>query len=77
MKFTVHSNKRYAATIKLGFFERLASNDTIAEKLRFAGFIEVNVVGEGRDRTAFGTWPGADASAELPSQIVSVVEAGR
>jgi hypothetical protein len=39
--FTVQQGKRYRATISLGFFERFASNDTIAGKLRDAGFYEV------------------------------------
>ena len=35
--FTVQQGKRYSATISLGIFERFASNDTIAAKLREAG----------------------------------------
>ena len=72
--FTVHQGRRYRATIALGFLERLASNEMIADRLRQAGFAEVCVSGSGATRTAEGLWPGADASAEMPAQIVSVAE---
>lgn len=72
--FTVQQGKRYRATISLGIFERFASNDTIAAKLRDAGFHDVQVSGSGATRYAEAVWPGVDASAEMPSQIVSVAE---
>jgi hypothetical protein len=50
--FTVRQGKRYRATISLGFFERFASNDTIAAKSRDAGFYEVQVTGSGSTRYA-------------------------
>jgi hypothetical protein len=73
--FTVHQGKRYRATISLGLLERLASNDAIAERLEAAGFTEISVMGSGRTRIAQALWPGADATAEMPNQIVDVVEA--
>ena len=72
--FTVRQGKRYRATISLGFFERWASNETIAEKLRAAGFSEVTVTGSGGTRTAEAVWPGPNATGEMPSQITEVVE---
>jgi len=72
--FTVRQGKRYRATISLGSLERWASNDTIAERLRAAGFSEVSVSGSGATRMAEGVWPAADASAEMPSQITQVTE---
>jgi hypothetical protein len=72
--FTVQQGKRYSATISLGFFERFASNDTIAAKLRDAGFYEVQVTGSGGTRYAEALWPAADTSAEMPSQVTSVSE---
>ena len=72
--FTVHQGRRYQATIALGFLERLASNEMIADRLRQAGFAEVRVSGSGATRTAEGLWPSADATAEMPAQIVSVAE---
>ena len=72
--FTVHQGKHYSATISLGFFERFASNDTIAAKLRDAGFYEVQVTGSGGTRYAEALWPAADTSAEMPSQVISVSE---
>jgi hypothetical protein len=72
--FTVQQGKRYRATISLGLFERFASNETIAAKLRDAGFSDVQVTGSGGTRYAEAIWPGADATAEMPSQIASVAE---
>lgn len=72
--FTVRQGKRYRARISLGLLERLASNDTIAERLRAAGFTEISVSGSGPTRAADALWSGADATAELPKQIVEVNE---
>lgn len=72
--FTVHEGKRYRATISLGMLERFASNDSIAERLRAAGFSDISVTGAGPTRSAEALWPGADTSAELPKQITRVVE---
>jgi hypothetical protein len=72
--FTVRQGKRYRATITLGWLERLASNDTIAEQLRASGFSDVIVSGSGSTRVAEGGWSGADATAEMPSQITQVTE---
>ncbi len=72
--FTVQQGKRYRATISLGLFERFAGNETIAAKLREAGFSDVQVTGSGGTRHAEALWPGADASAEMPSQVASVAE---
>jgi hypothetical protein len=72
--FTVRLGKRYRATITLGWFERWAGNDTIAGKLKDAGFSEVTVQGTGATRIAMALWPGPDTTAEMPSQITEVIE---
>jgi len=72
--FTVRQGKRYRATISLGWLERWASNDTIAERLRAAGFTDVIVSGSGATRVAEGGWSAADATAEMPAQITQVTE---
>jgi hypothetical protein len=72
--FTVRQGKRYRATISLGLLERFASNETIAERLRAVGFAEVAVSGSGSTRAAEALWPGTDVTAELPTQIVEVIE---
>ena len=72
--FTVKQGKRYRATITLGWLERLAGNETIAEKLRAAGFSEVSVSGSGRTRTAEAVWTGPDASGDMPAQVTEVIE---
>jgi len=72
--FTVKRGRRYRATISLGLLESLAGNGTIAERLRVAGFAEVNVAGSGSIRHAEALWPNDDASAEMPSQVSSVAE---
>jgi hypothetical protein len=73
-EFTVRHGRRYRATISLGLLEQLAGNDLIAEKLRAAGFAEVEVSGRGGTRTAVALWPSEDRSAPLPPQVTSVVE---
>jgi hypothetical protein len=72
--FTVRQGKRYRAIITLGWLERWAGNDTIAGKLRDAGFAEVKVEGSGGTRQAVALWPGPDTTAEMPSQITEVIE---
>jgi hypothetical protein len=72
--FTVQQGRRYRATISLGWLERWASNETIAERLRAAGFSDVAVTGSGETRTADALWPGPDTTGEMPPQIVAVVE---
>jgi hypothetical protein len=72
---TVRQGKRYRATLSLGWLDRWASNETIAGKLRDAGFSEVKVEGSGGTRKAEALWPGPDTTAEMPSQIVEVIEA--
>ena len=72
--FTVRQGRRYRATITLGWLERWAGNDTIAGKLRDAGFAEVKVEGSGGTRHAEAIWPGPDTTAEMPSQITEVIE---
>ncbi len=63
---------RYRAQVHLGFFEAVASNDTIAQKLRDAGFVEVVVGGAGRTRVAEGRWALDTQAVDLPEQIESV-----
>ena len=72
--FTVRQGRRYQATLSLGLLERMASNETIAERLRAAGFAEVSVSGSGAKRIAKALWPTSDVTAEMPSQIADVVE---
>ncbi|HKA47630.1 MAG TPA: hypothetical protein VKD68_05685 [Methyloceanibacter sp.] len=72
--YTVRQGRRYRATISLGWLEQVASNETIADKLRDAGFTEVSVTGDGRMRQAEVLWPGPDATADVPSQVASIDE---
>jgi len=72
--FTVQQGRRYRATISLGWLERWASNETIAEQLRAAGFSDVSVTGSGGTRTAEALWPGPDTTGEMPPQIIAVVD---
>ena len=72
--FTVHQGKRYRARISLGWIERFASNETIADRLRAAGFTDIAISGSGSTRMAEALWPQPDATAEMPKQIVEVVE---
>lgn len=74
MIFTLQKGKRYRTTLTLGFIERLASNDAIAEKFRDAGFTDVEVEGEGGQRYAEGVWGRDDYRPTYPAQISEVAE---
>ena len=71
-EFTVHQGKRYRATLALNSVEQLADNVLIARKFRALGFSRVRVSGSGATRRVEGVWPGKDASATMPPQIVAV-----
>jgi hypothetical protein len=71
-EFTVHSGKRYRATLSLNAVERLTDNALIARKFRAMGFSKVRVSGAGAVRRVEGVWTRRDASASLPRQIVAV-----
>ena len=73
-KFTVKRGRRYQATLSLGLLESFASNDMVADRLRTAGFSEVDVEGTGASRSARALWANDDATAEMPSQVLSVTE---
>jgi hypothetical protein len=72
--FTVEQGKRYRAEISLRFFERIVSNETIASRLREAGFTEVRVDGSGASRHAEALWPKPDTTGEMPAQIATIAE---
>jgi hypothetical protein len=73
-KFTVRRGRRYMATFSLGLVEQFAGNETIAERLRSAGFTDVHVTGEGPTRVAQALWPKDDATAAMPAQVRTVAE---
>jgi hypothetical protein len=73
-KFTVRKGRRYRATIKLTGLKRLASNETVAGVLRSAGFAEVRVDGSGGMLYAEARWSKADATADIPPEVVKVEE---
>jgi hypothetical protein len=73
-QFTVKRGRRYQATLSLGLLESFASNDMVADRLRAAGFSEVDVEGTGASRSAQALWANDDATAEMPSQVLSVTE---
>ncbi len=72
--FTVRKDRRYRATIKLNWPERLAGNERIARYLREAGFTDVEVSGKGGTRNATALWPHADRAGEIPTQIAVIDE---
>ena len=69
---SVENGKRYQATINLGFVQRLASNEMVADRFREVGFADVTVTGAGRTRLATGLWSGDDASAEIPDEVAQI-----
>lgn len=75
MIFTAVAGCRYRATISLGFFKRMASNDTIKSKLEEVGLKDVVVNGSGGTRLAEAT-ASVTATVDLPSEITNVVKIG-
>jgi hypothetical protein len=73
-QFLLRRGQRYRATISLGLLQSLATNDMIASRLKAFGFSEVVVKGQGASRAVEVLWPGADVSASMPKEIVSVEE---
>lgn len=71
-RFTVENGKRYQATINLGFVQRLASNDMVADKFREVGFTNVSVTGAGRTRLAMGSWSDKDTTADIPDEVAHI-----
>jgi hypothetical protein len=72
--FKVRRGRRYRAIIALGLIEQWADNETIAAKLRTAGFCEVKVTGTGNSRLAEALWTGPDTAGEMPPQVCKVSE---
>jgi hypothetical protein len=72
MPVELQTGSMYQAKISLGLIESVASNHTIAKKLRDAGFSDVVVAGSGRSRTAQGRWNGPSRIVNLPSQVSDV-----
>ena len=70
--YTVRKGARYRATIRLGVFQSVASNEQVADKFTAVGFAEVTVTGSGRNRIGTALWPRPDATAEVPDEITSV-----
>lgn len=67
--------KKYSAVIKLGMVEQFATNEMIAQKLREAGFTNVDVRGTGSERNASGVWTKETQTiTDLPKQITSIQE---
>ena len=64
--FTLRTNKRYRATVKLTGFEAWAGNDIIEGKFRELGFKDPKVTGGGGVRQGEALWPGAERSVPLP-----------
>jgi hypothetical protein len=63
--YTVHRGARYRATIRLGVFQSVASNQQVADRFTVVGFTEVTVTGSGRNRVGTALWPRPDATAEV------------
>lgn len=74
MDFTLQKGKRYRSVITLGFVERIASNEMIANKFQAAGFTDVKVTGEGATRYAEGVWSQDNTRPTYPAQISDIAE---
>jgi hypothetical protein len=72
--YTLHPGKKYVATISLGWFESLASNEMVANELRNAGFTDVRVTGSGDTRHAEAHWRLPEVTGPLPTHIKAITE---
>jgi peptidoglycan hydrolase-like protein with peptidoglycan-binding domain len=72
--FTLHQGKRYRATVTLNFFEQFASNETIEEMLKTAGFTDVRVTGDGTTRVAKGRWMRPDITGPVDPHLSDILE---
>jgi hypothetical protein len=54
--FTFRPDQRYKIEIRLGLYQCLISNATVAKQMQGFGFHDVSVSGSGRNRIAEGAW---------------------
>lgn len=74
MRYTLETNKRYAAEVRLTGIQEAASNEFIEEMFVDYGFKQVNVTGEGSTRIVHGTWGKESLSGRLPNEVIYVEE---
>lgn len=74
MKFSLKKGKRYKASIVLGMFERMVSNEQLAVELKNIGFTDIIVSGQGGVRYIVAKWDRADATREIPRQVHEIIE---
>lgn len=74
MQISLKHAHQYTAVVHLGFFQQVASNQAIVERLKDAGFTSVTVTGTGSTRYAAGTWNGPDAIVDVPAVLQDVRE---
>jgi hypothetical protein len=60
--FTFRPHQRYKIEIRLGLYQCLISNATVARQMQGFGFHDVSVSGSGRNRIAQGAWTYDDAT---------------
>jgi len=75
-QFTVRQGRRYRATVRLSFFQSVASNERVAEEFRKVGFSDVVATGSGRNRLVEGSWLKEDKSGDIPDQVDKIREIG-
>lgn len=73
----LEQGKRYRANIEFAWYDprKVASNDTIAQKLKDAGFFDVIVTGSGGSREVTGVWAGKTqmvAMGDLPDVLTNI-----
>jgi hypothetical protein len=74
MKFSLRKGKRYRASVVLGMFERMATNEQIAAELRNIGFVHVTVSGQGGVRYVTASWDRPDGERTIPRQVHEIIE---
>lgn len=70
-EWVLKRNQKYKVTVGLRLFESFAPNWLLGNKFTGHGFESVEVTGEGKNRTMFGTW-GHDDTSFFDDHITNV-----
>lgn len=71
---TLTQHKNYRAIIQLNALEQFGTNNMIADELTKVGFINVQVTGSGKERTATGMWGKETLTGTVPDKAKKYIK---